>query len=168
MDIKLNILRIIALVVITLIYASISYAECRNLEEMLESENPRVVNYLEKITNSEKGSVIEGIKLCNGSNFLKDVYYIDKINTADQKQHILLFIDDKLCDHNRHMIAVAWVEEGGNPISIPLKENNFLSNAETAHMLSYDVFTWKEVQSDSGVVIISYPNDKWINNLQGH
>ncbi len=145
---------------------SIAYGVCQNLSEMLDRDNPRVINYLSSLSKLEEGTKIEGLKLCDGSNPLNGLKLIEKIETFDTKQHIFLFMDDNLCDIKNHMIAIAWVEDGGSPISIPPYPDNISCNAENAYALSYDVFTQNKVMPNSEVIIISYPNQNWVKKLR--
>ena len=153
--------------IIVFLCSSIGNTQCRDLHEMLERDNPRVINYLNSLSKSAEGTIIKGIELCDASNPLKGLKYIEKTKTSDPKQHIFLFTkDNELCNIKNYMIAIAWVDHGGSPISIPPSPTNILCEGEAAHVLSYDVFTWETIGPDSGVVIISYPNEEWLRTLR--
>jgi len=153
--------------IIVFFCSSIANTQCRDLHEMLERDNPRVINYLNSLSKSAEGTKIKGLELCDGSNPLSGLKYIEKMKTSDSKQHIFLFTkDNEFCDIKNYMIAIAWVDHGGSPISIPPSPDNISCEGEAAHVLSYDVFTWETIGPDSGVVIISYPNEEWLRTLR--
>ena len=152
--------------IIVFFCSSIANAQCRDLNEMLARDNPRVINYLNSLSKSAEDTKIKGIELCDGTNPLSGLKYKEKIKTSDSKQHIFLFIKDEFCNIKNYTIAIAWVDKGGSPISIPPYPKNISCNAEAAYVLSYDVFTWQTIESDSGVVIISYPNEEWLKKFK--
>ena len=54
--------------IIVFLCSSIANTQCRDLHEMLERDNPRVINYLNSLPKSAEGTKIKGIELCDGNN----------------------------------------------------------------------------------------------------
>ena len=157
---------IIFFVVIYFTITSVSDAKCPGewLGDMLDYENPRVIQYLREIEGEGSGFKTNGIILCDGNVIFKNWIFQKAIHNSSLGQHTYIFQDDET------LKAVSWVEEDGHPLDIPLCPygERCMKMMEGAIVISGDIYTWKRVQPGHGIVIIIYPTNDWINDLTNH
>ncbi|MCX5919695.1 MAG: hypothetical protein NTX30_23860 [Deltaproteobacteria bacterium] len=141
----------------------IAYAKCpaSTLKDMLNFENPRVIKHLSEIENMEAGYREAGIILCDGYKILSGWIFKESIHPPCTGQHVYIF------EENHVLRAVIWVEKSGKAVRVPPCPKDDCSNiAEAAHVISGDVYTWKEVQPGDGIVLLQYPTIEWAEGLK--
>jgi hypothetical protein len=137
-----------------LLSISASSAEERTLGEQLAIDNPKVVAYLEKLTDSDVGKKVKGVRLSDGSIELKGCVFLGShVNTA-KKQHIYTFRSDG------HEVSYIWIDKGGSSLAVPPDPND--ESGENASILSGDVFTSPRVEPGDGVIILYGGTLKWV------
>lgn len=136
------------------------YAECPSGNDMVNFENPRVIQELKKIESKGNGYRLQGIKLCDDSMIFEQWVFIKSVKSRNPGQHIYIFKEDNI------LRAVVWVDKNGTPIKVPPCQDGDCKNVtEPALSIGEDVYTWAKVQPDHGVVILLYPTTEWINDL---
>jgi hypothetical protein len=144
-------------------FIEIAYAKCpgRTLKDMLDFENPRVIKRLTEIENTGTGYQEPGISLCNGKKILSNWVFKESIHIPCAGQHIYIF------EEHNSLRAVIWIEKNGKEAEVPPCPNDDCTDlAEAAHVISYDVYTWREVQPGDDVVILEYPTKEWVDRLK--
>ena len=141
----------------------IAYAKCPGgtLKDVLDFENPRVIKRLTDIENMGTGYREPGISLCDGQKVLSAWVFKQSIHPPCTGQHIYIFEEDHA------LRAVIWIETNGKAASVPPCPLDDCRNiAEAAHVISGDIYTWKEVQPGDGIVLLQYPTKKWVEGLK--
>jgi len=128
------------------------------LDEQLAVDNQRVMKYLGRLTSSDVGKRLKGIRLSDQNVVLKNHIFLEWIRSADYKSSVYVFREKS------KLVAYAWVEPQGRSIPIPPCPPN--SKEEGQYVLSGDVYTWKEVEPGDGVVVLECVTDQWIREIK--
>lgn len=129
-------------------------------------DDQRLKEYLLSLSNTGVGSLIDGVEMSFGAKLLKGKIYLGQVKTFDAKHNIFILEDynNGYCNYEKHLIAVAWISNGGSPIPIPKYPKGFDCSAEAAYTIE-DVYLSSLIKDDSGVVIVTYPDSEWIESL---
>lgn len=130
----------------------------KTLGEQMAVDNPRVIEFLGKLAESDIGKKVKGVKLSDGSVELKGGEYLGSKHLTAKKQHIYLF---RNADGVR---AYVWVDIGGKPLPIP--EDKSGSPGENAYILSGDIYTFPVVEGGDGLVILPGATPEWFAKLK--
>ncbi len=130
----------------------------KTLEDQLALDNQKVIKYLQSLKASDTGKTLKGIKLSDRNVILKDHVFLERIFSAKNEFHVYLFRDGS------KIVAYAWVDTNGKPLPIPPCPPN--SEEEGQYVLSSDIYTWKDVQPEHGIVIMKCVTNKWINEIK--
>ena len=128
------------------------------LDEQLAVDNQRVMKYLGRLTASDVGKRLKGVRLSDYGVVLKNHVFLERIRSADHKSTVYVFREKS------KLVAYAWVEPQGRSIPIPSCPPH--SKEEGQYVLSGDVYTWKEVEPGDGVVVLECVTDKWIREIK--
>jgi hypothetical protein len=132
----------------------------RTLDEQLDIDNKRVIKYLSRLTLSDVGKKLKGIKLSDQGVALENHIFLEKIHSTKDKFTVYVF------RKKAKTIAYAWVEPNGQSIPIPPCPSNY--KEEGQYVLSGDVYTWADVHPGDGVVIIECVTKKWIDEIKNN
>lgn len=128
----------------------------KNLDAWLKCNNPRIIKYLLNLTKKDINKKIKGVMLTDGTEEMKDYIFIGE---AKIQEGIHLYIFRK----KMQLLAYAWIDKDGIVLPIPECRNRPEEDIfESAYVLSGDVYTWKAMQSDDGVVKIMCVENDWL------
>ena len=112
-----------------------------------------MIEYLSSLSDKDAGRKLNGVELSDQKVILNGYRFIGKSTRVNQSIHLYLFELD-----NRHE-AFVWIEPKGKTLAIPKCPDDV--SFECAYVLSGDVYTWKAVQPDHGVVQIMCADREW-------
>jgi hypothetical protein len=145
------------ILIISLLLVEVSFAsekDCnKDIVAYLNCNNTIVIDYLSSLSEEDIGRKLNGIELSDQNIILNGYKFLGKSTRVDQSIHLYLFEFD-----NRHE-AFVWIEPKGKKLVIPKCPEDVTS--ENAYVLSGDVYTWKAVQPDHGVVQIMCTDRQW-------
>ena len=118
----------------------------KDISTFLNCNNPIVMNYLSSLTDKDIGHKVAGIKLTDSKVLIKDYKFLGKSTKVHQSINLYLF------EFNGRQQAVVWINSGGMELAIPKCPAK--TSFADAFVLSGDVYTWKAVQPEHGVVQI--------------
>lgn len=93
------------------------------LDEQLAVDNQRVMKYLGRLTPSDVGKRLKGIRLSDQNVVLKNHVFLEKIRSADHQSSVYVFHEKS------KLVAYAWVEPQGRSIPIPKKRGSMFYRA---------------------------------------
>ncbi|MBX7185656.1 MAG: hypothetical protein K1Y01_10975 [Vicinamibacteria bacterium] len=114
-----------------------------NLGEWLKCNNPRVIRYLSGLSKADVGKVLPGVVLTDGTNALKGYTFLGEVTGVGKGAHLYLV---SVKGGRR---AFGWVDKGGSELSLPECPG---SVPGSAYGLNGDVYTWRAIQPEHGVV----------------
>ena len=139
--------------------ASSSDKDCnKDINAFLNCNNPRVVEYLVKLTPKDIGKVLAGVSLSDGTIELKGYTFLGEAKAIANGVHLYVF------EFNKQRCAYIWVDENGTDLPLPSCPESI--SFESAYVLSGDVYTWKAVQPGHGIVHAMCVDDLWMNKLK--
>ncbi len=119
----------------------------------------KVRKYLKSLCNTKSSSLIEGFELKKKTFLFKGSRFIE-CRGSEQAPIIFVELNNSL---KPHLIAFAWVEENGKPITLPdLTENHY----EYTSFDDGEVFTYRQITSDfKTIILIDRPPAEWTSSL---
>ena len=138
-----------------------------DLEAWLACNNPRAIRYLSALSEADIGTVLNGVKLTNGTFVAKGYRLLGLPKPASKGAHIVVIHRPRRSPATEKTTsgflprgegAFVWVDSGGD--SVPLPECP-PSPFENQYVPSGDVYTWKAVQPDDGVVEVGCIIPSW-------
>ena len=138
-----------------------------DLGTWLQCNNPRAIRYLSRLTPDDVGTMLPGVKLSDGSFRAKGYRLLGLPTGLGRGVHVVLVrrakaskapevAGDEFAPGGEG--AFVWVERGGVPLPLPKCGGPAY---ESAYVLSGDVYTWKAVQPDHGVVEVGCVDPAW-------
>jgi hypothetical protein len=124
----------------------------QTLTEFLTANSSRVVAYLRALPDEAIGTRVPGVTLTDGRREIAGYRYLGHAREPGPGAHVYLFADDG------KRIAYVWVDEPGAPLPIP-DCGAVPDDCETTHVLSGDVYTFKDLQPGDGVVMFHCSDD---------
>jgi hypothetical protein len=138
-----------------------------DLGAWLHCNNPIAIQYLSRLTPSDIGKVLGGVRLSDGSFMARGYRLLGLPAGLGRGVHVVVVQRGK----PRKSAEVAaddfppggegafvWVDRGGEPLRLP---DWHAPAYESAYVLSGDVYTWKDAQPEHGVVEIGCVNPSW-------
>ena len=125
-----------------------------NLVGLLSRGDAAISSYIPTLAVGEVGP---GVKLCDGDTILRGWRFAGAVGGLDPSQHVYLF------ETLRGPRAVAWVDPHGHRLEVPpCHAGTRCENMdEAAFTVSGDVYTYRYIQPDNSVVLITYPPKHW-------
>ena len=130
----------------------------KDIESFLNCNNPRVMNYLLKLSKKDSRKVIKGVTLTNGTTAMKGYTFLGEAKGLGKGIHLYIF------EFENQRSAYTWVDESGTELSIPRCPETV--SFESAYVLSGDVYTWKAVQPRHGIVHVMCMEDSWLKKIE--
>ena len=127
----------------------------RDLGAWLQCNNPLVIGYLRNLETADIGTVVNGIELTDGHRELENHAYQGQVNETPTGVHIYVF------RHRGTRVAFLWVDEDAEPFPLPPCPMGAVPGAESAHVLSGDVYTWRSAQPGDGVIQVNCVAPSW-------
>ena len=139
-----------------------------DLGTWLDCNNPKAIEYLNKLSDAQIGSILEGIKLTDGSFVAKGYRLLALPKGLGKGIHVVVVqrsnknvskanTADGFVPEGKG--AFVWVDRGGDPLPLP---NCFTSLYENQYVLSGDIFTWTIAKPGYGVVEIGCIDPSWM------
>ena len=151
------------IILIPLSYSIIAKAnDCTgDLGKWLACNNPRVIQYLEKLSPNDVGTDLKGVTLTDGRNVLGGHRYLGEARGLGEGVHLYVF------EYKARKLAFLWIDLKGNELSLPFcpdlpSEDNY----ESSYVLSGDVYTWKAAQPGDGVIQVTCVKDSWLKAIK--
>ena len=143
-----------------------------DLGAWLQCNNPKAIRYLSRLTADDVGTALAGVKLSDGSFRAKGYRLLGLPTGLGRGVHVILVrrakpskspevAGDEFAPGGEG--AFVWVEPGGVPLPLPTCGGPAY---ESAYVLSGDVYTWKAVQPDHGVVEVGCVDPAWTRKVQ--
>jgi hypothetical protein len=140
-----------------------------DLEAWLSCNNARVIRYLSNLSRADVGMVLKGVRLSDGRVAAKN-YRLMSLPKVPKGVHIVVVRRPKAStpDAAEGFLpggegAFVWVEAGGPEVPLPrCPESTF----ENQYVLSGDVYTWKAVQPEHGVVEVGCIKPEWLESAR--
>jgi hypothetical protein len=138
-----------------------------DLGAWLECNNPTAIRYLSGLAPGDVGRVLGGVKLSDGSVMAKGYRLLALPRGLGRGVHVVLVqrgkprkgaevASDDFAPGGEG--AFVWVDPGGEALPLP---DCHAPAYESAYVLSGDVYTWRDVQADHGVVEVGCVDPAW-------
>ena len=99
-----------------------------------------------------------GVRLTDGTVVLKDYKYIGKAEGLAKGIHLYVV------EFEKHRSAFIWIDKDGTELLLPNCPEKV--SFESAYVISGDVYTWKAVQPDHGVVQAMCIDNSWVKKAR--
>lgn len=130
------------------------------LGDWLQTNTPRVVNYLTSLGPADIGKQVAGIELSDGSVVLGGYKYLGTAVGLGKGVHVYLF------SHKQKKYAYIWIDPTGEKLPLPdCSELDQEMTGKGSYVLSGDVYTWKYVRPGDGVVFNVCPKKSWFTAI---
>ena len=95
MKLSVSYIAIVSTLCVFLIFGAVARAKCLGewLGDMLDYENPRVIQHLKEIETKGAGYKVPGITLCSGLEIFVNWVFQQSIHIPSHGQHIYIFKD---------------------------------------------------------------------------
>lgn len=125
-----------------------------NLQELHSAGNAAVRSYVATLT---VGDIGPGVRLCDGDTILRGWRFAGGVVGLAPSQHVYLF------ETLQGPRAVAWIDSRGHRLEVPPCRVGARCEEmdEAAFTVSGDVYTYRYIQPDNFVVLITYPPKQW-------
>lgn len=168
MDLKLTALFAFIILSASLLMCNPSIILAMDLGEWLSTYNPKVVSYLEDLSDDQIGKSLKGVAIDDLKDTVIDddklelhgAVYLGKTSGTPEGAYIYLF------NVGGAKVAYAWVDENGRSLTLPRCEDKH--PFENVTVLSGDVYTWKELQPGDGPVIVYCPSEQWSQMVENN
>ena len=132
-----------------------------DLGKWLACNNPRVIQYLEKLSPNDVDTDLEGVSLTDGRNVLGGHRYLGEAKGLGKGVHLYVF------EYKGRKLAFLWIDCEGNELSLPScpdlpSEDTY----ESSYVLSGDVYTSNLAQPGHGVIQVMCVQDSWLKAIK--
>jgi hypothetical protein len=130
-------------------------------QDEIGANSPRIIRYLQSLSDADLGKKLAGVRLPDGSTVLAGHTLLHRIELPSRRAHVYVFRTGSLAIGMP--TARTWVEPKGKLLPIPPVARG--DQRESAY-LDGEVYTYSDVHPGDGVVEIAFPSETWIKSLQ--
>lgn len=149
------------LLAVVLLLPGAALGRCMDSSEIVALDREQLHQYLESLPLYKEGCRITGFSLCDGSNPLEGLIFLNKSATRPA-WNVFFFFDPQ----QKRRLAIAWVTKDGDPLPIPACVENCPSQKEPARTLYSQPYNAPELPPGSEPVMVLFPNDAWLSLLK--
>ncbi len=132
-----------------------------DLTSWLACNNPRVSQYLRRLSPNDVGTNLKGVTLTDGRSVLRGHKYVGEAKGLGKGIHLHVF------EYKDRKLAFLWIDPDGDKLPLPSCPDWISEDAyESRYVLSGDVYTWKAAQPGDGVIRVTCVKDSWLRAIK--